>query len=112
MQTLQAAFWKTIFWPDQGYKLSLATISHPTDRYGLHDSARVEEIQGELVEVLKREVTRRDWKNKQLFARLLMQVTSVRVVSMLFNKCANNFRRAWPHIQIPALLSEILDYEY
>ncbi|XP_022085670.1 nuclear receptor subfamily 1 group D member 2-like isoform X2 [Acanthaster planci] len=82
------------------------------DRYGLHDSARVEQIQGELVEVLKREVTRRDWKNKQLFARLLMQVTSVRVVSMLFNKCANNFRRAWPHIEIPALLAEILDYEY
>ncbi|XP_038053793.1 nuclear receptor subfamily 1 group D member 1-like isoform X2 [Patiria miniata] len=83
-----------------------------SDRYGLEDSARVEQLQGELVAVLKREVTRRDWKNKQLFARLLMQVTSVRVVSMLFNKCANNFRRAWPHLEIPALLAEILDYEY
>jgi hypothetical protein len=82
------------------------------DRYGLQDAGKVEQLQEGLIEVLKREVTRRDWKNKQLFARLLMQVTSIRVVSMMFNKCTNTFRRTWPHLEIPALLTEILNYEY
>lgn len=82
------------------------------DRYGLKEVSKVEKLQETFIECLKREVTRRDWKNRQLFARLLMQITSLRSVSMLFNKAANNFRRAWPYVEVPPLLEEILDYEY
>ncbi len=119
---LQEKFWETLYDFVRNFnaldlikeELAIFTsiIILCADRYGLKEVQKVEQLQGELVEVLKREVTRRDWKNKQLFARLLMQVTSIRVVSMMFNKCANDFRRAWPHVEIPALLAEILDYEY
>lgn len=115
-------FWEELFDFVRGFNslqlikeevaLFTAVLMLSADRYGLKEVSKVEKLQETFIECLKREVTRRDWKNRQLFARLLMQITSLRSVSMLFNKAANNFRRAWPYVEVPPLLEEILDYEY
>ncbi|XP_011662830.1 nuclear receptor ROR-beta [Strongylocentrotus purpuratus] len=81
------------------------------DRHGLVEPGKVEVLQDRYLECLKREVTRRDWKNKQLFARLLMQATNLRAVSAIFFKSTSEFRHAWPYMEIPALLQEILNYD-
>lgn len=75
------------------------------------EPGKVEVLQDRYLECLKREVTRRDWKNKQLFARLLMQATNLRAVSAIFFKSTSEFRHAWPYMEIPALLQEILNYD-
>ena len=58
-----------------------------------------------------REVTRRDWKNRQLFAKVLMQVTNARTLSVLFNRSTKNFRLEWSTVEIPGLMDEMLDYD-
>lgn len=82
-----------------------------TDRQGLTENGKVEYRQDKILECLKREVDRRDWKNKQMFAKLLVQVTKLRTISTIFKNSANEFRTAWPYVELPALLQEILDYE-
>lgn len=97
--------------------ISKLTILFPSlyfvfvDRHGLVEPGKVEVLQDRYLECLKREVTRRDWKNKQLFARLLMQATNLRAVSAIFFKSTSEFRHAWPYMEIPALLQEILNYD-
>ncbi|XP_071848986.1 nuclear hormone receptor E75-like [Apostichopus japonicus] len=88
-----------------------AVVLFSEDRQGLTENGKVEYRQDKILECLKREVDRRDWKNKQMFAKLLVQVTKLRTISTIFKNSANEFRTAWPYVELPALLQEILDYE-
>ncbi|XP_070572943.1 nuclear hormone receptor E75-like [Ptychodera flava] len=81
------------------------------DRPGLKDPVKVEKLQEQYIECLGREITRRDWKNKQLLAKTLMQVTKLRTVSELYNSRMKAFRDEWPLLDMPPLLMELLDYE-
>ncbi|XP_077996475.1 nuclear hormone receptor E75-like [Glandiceps talaboti] len=81
------------------------------DRPGLKDPAKVEKLQEQFMDCLCREITRRDWKNKQLLAKTLMQVTKLRNVSRLYNMKMKEFREECPLLEIPPLLAELLDYE-
>ncbi|XP_033115613.1 nuclear receptor subfamily 1 group D member 1-like isoform X2 [Anneissia japonica] len=91
--------------------LLTAVVLLSPDRNGLCSVEKVEQLQCKYLDCLMREVTRRDWKNRQLFAKVLMQVTNVRTLSVLFNRSTKRFRLEWSDIEIPALMEEILDYD-
>ncbi|XP_071944034.1 nuclear hormone receptor E75-like [Antedon mediterranea] len=91
--------------------LLMAIVLLSPDRNGLSDVEKIEALQARYLECLMREVTRRDWKNRQLLAKVLMQVTNLRTLSALFNRSTRQFRLEWASIDIPELMDEILDYD-